>query len=94
MRTRSQGPPVSPNIERDANPFPNPEQIARDQADAVRLATLAAQGEVGLASNVNIRDIGAEQGEIPPVNVQNQAAYGTPQETGENSWRVNLWVCV
>ena len=85
MRTRSQGPPVSPNIERDANPFPNPEQIARDQADAVRLATLAAQGEVGLASNVNIRGIGAEQGEIPPVNVQNQAAYRTPQETGENS---------
>ena len=86
MRTRSQGPPVSPpNIERDANPFPNREQIARDQADAVRLATLAAQGEVGLASNVNIRDIRVEQGEIPPVNLQNQVVYGIPQETGENS---------
>ena len=85
MRTRSQGPPVSPNIERDANPFPNPEQIARDQADAVRLATLAAQGGVGLANNVNTHDIEVEQGEIPPVNVQNHATYGIPQETGENS---------
>ena len=85
MRTRSQGPPVSPNIEHDANPFPNPEQIARDQADAVRLASLAAQGEVGLANNVNTHDIGVEQGEIPPVNTQNQVVYGTPQETGENS---------
>ena len=76
---------MSPNIERDANPFPNPEQIARDQADAVRLASLAAQGEVGLANNVNTHNIGVEQGEIPPVNTQNQVVYGIPQETGENS---------
>ena len=85
MRTRSQGPPVSLNIERDANPFPNPEQIARDQADAVRLASLAAQGEVGLANNVNTRDIGVERGEISPVNTENHVAYGDPQNTGENS---------
>ena len=85
MRTRSQGPPVSPNIERDANPFPNPEQIARDQADAVRLASLAAQGEVGLANRVNTHNVGVEQGEIPPVNIQHQVVYGIPQETSENS---------
>ena len=85
MRTRSQGPPVSPNIERDANPFPNPEQIARDQADAVRLASLAAQGEVGLVNRVNTHNVGVEQGEIPPVNIQHQVVYGIHQETSENS---------
>ena len=85
MRTRSQGPPVCPNIERDANPFPNPEQIARDQADAVRLASLAAQGEVGLANNVNTHNIGVEQGEIPPVNTVNQVVHGNLQDTGKNS---------
>ena len=85
MRTRSQGPPVSPNIERDANPFPNPEQIARDQADAVRLASLAAQGEVGLVNGVNTHNVGVEQGEIPPVSIQHQVVYGIHQETSENS---------
>ena len=85
MRTRSQGPPVSPNIEREANPFPNPEQIARGQADALRLANLAAQGEVGLANNANTRNIGLEQGEIPPVNTEKHVVYGNPQDTGENS---------
>ena len=53
MRTRSQGPPVSPNMEHDANPFPNPEQVARDQAEAIRLAGLVAQGEGGLVNNGN-----------------------------------------
>ena len=85
MRTRSQGPPVSPNIERDANPFPNPEQVARDQADAVRLASLAVQGEVGLVNGVNTHNVGVEQGEIPPVSIQHQVVYGIHQETGENS---------
>ena len=85
MQTRSQGPPVSPNIEREANPFPNPEQIARDQADAVRLANLAVQGEVGLANNANTDNTGVEQGEIPPVSTENQVVYGIPQDTGENS---------
>ena len=85
MRTRSQGPPVSPNIDRDANPFPNPEQIARGQADAVRLASLAAQGEVGLANNVNTHNIEVERGEIPPVNTGNHVIYDGPQNTGENS---------
>ena len=85
MRTRSQGPPVSPNIDRDASPFPNPEQIARGQADAVRLAGLAAHGEVGLANNVNIHDIEVERGEIPPVNTGNHVVYDGPQNTGENS---------
>ena len=85
MRTRSQGPPVSPNIERDASPFPNPEQVARDQADAVRLASLAAQGEVGLVNGVNTHNVGVEQGEIPPVGTQHQVVYGFQQETGENS---------
>ena len=85
MRTRSQGPPVSPNIERDASPFPNPEQVARDQADAVRLASLAAQGEVDLVNGVNTHNVGVEQGEIPPVGTQHQVVYGFQQETGENS---------
>ena len=80
MRTRSQGPPVSPNIDRDANPFPNPEQIARGQADAVRLAGLAAQGEVGLANNVNTNDIEVERGEISPVNTGNHVIYDGPQK--------------
>ena len=85
MRTRSQGPPVSPNIERDANPFPNPEQVARGQADAVRLASLAAQGEVGLVNGVTTHNVGVEQGEIPPVGIQRQVVYSIHQETGENS---------
>ena len=85
MRTRSQGPPVSPNIERDAGLFPNSEQIARDQAEAVRLASLAAQGEGGLVNNVNTRNIGVEQGEIPSVNAENQVLSNNSQNTGENS---------
>ena len=84
MWTRSQGPPVSPNIECDANPFPNSEQMARDQADAVRLASLTAQGDVGLANNVNAHNIGVEQGEIPPVNTQSQVVCDIPRETGGN----------
>ena len=49
MRTRSQGPLVSPNIECDT--FPNPQQIARDQAEAIRLARLAAGGDVGVTNS-------------------------------------------
>ena len=74
MCTRSQGPPVSPNIERDASPFPNPEQIARDQAEAVRLI-----------NNVNTHNIWVEQGEIPPVNTGNQVTNTNPPNTGKNS---------
>ena len=47
MRTRSQGPPVSPNMEHDETPFPNPVQAARDQAEAIRLASLVSQGGRG-----------------------------------------------
>ena len=85
MHTRSQGPPVSPNIERDANPFPNPEQVTRDQAEAVRLASLVAQGEGGLVNNVNTHNIRVEQGEISPVNTGNQVTDFNPRNTGENS---------
>ena len=81
MQTRSQGPPVSPNIEREANPLPNPEQIAREQ----ELANLAAQGEIGLANDTNTHNIGVEQGEIPPVSTENHGVYGNPQNTGKNS---------
>ena len=72
-------------MERDANPFPNPEQVARDQAEAVRLASLVTQGEGGLVNNVNAHNIGAEQGEIPPINTENQVTDINPQNTGENS---------
>ena len=65
MRTRSQGPLVSPNIEREANSFPNPEQIARGQVDALRLANLAAQGELGLVNNANTHNIGGRTGRDP-----------------------------
>ena len=75
MRTRSQGPPVSPNIEREANPFPNPKQIAREQAEAVRLANLAAQGEVGLTSDTNTNNVRVDQGEIPPVNAGDDVTH-------------------
>ena len=82
MRTRSQGPPVSPNIECDAHP--NLEQIARDQAEAVRLARLAAEGNVGLTNSENTHRNSIEQGEIPPVNNESQVSNVDPQETGEN----------
>ena len=87
MRTRSQGPPVSPNIERDEGPFPNPEQVARDQAEAIRLAGLAAQGGGGLVHNVfgNNNSVELEQGEIPPVNTGSQATDINPRNIGENS---------
>ena len=82
MRTRSQGPLVSPNIDR--NVIPNPKQIARDQAEAVRLARLAAGRNVGLTNSENTHRNNTEQDELPPVNIENQAPNGNSQETGEN----------
>ena len=64
---------------------PIPEQIARDQAEAIRLARLAAGGDVGVANSEGMQGNSVEQGEIPPVNNANQVANVEPQETGENS---------
>ena len=69
---------MSPNMECDANPFPNPEQVARDQAEVVRLASLVAQGEGGLVNNVNAHNIRVEQGETPPVNTENRVTDINP----------------
>ena len=83
MRTRSQGPPVSPDIERDT--IPNPQQRARDQAEAIRLTRLAAGGGIGVANSEDTRGNSIEQGEIPPVSEANLVGNVEPQETGENS---------
>ena len=87
MRTRSQGPPESPSIERDTNPFPNPDQIAKDQAEAVRLASIATGREGGtLATNTqSTPGSNTDSSEIPPINTINQIEEGVPQNTGENS---------
>ena len=90
MRTRSQGPPVSPNMERDETPFPNPLQVARDQAEAIRLAGLVAQGEKGVTNNVIDNDNRVEQGEIPPISTENHASNANPTNTGENSPEVDI----
>ena len=82
MGTRSQGPPVSPNIDHDA--FPNPEQVARDQAEAVRLARLAAEGDMGLTNSDNTHRNNTERGEIPSVSGKNQVLSVDSQEMGEN----------
>ena len=79
MQTRSQGPPVSPNIEHGT--LPNTKQIARDQAEAVRLARLAAEGNVGLTNSDDTGINSVEQGEILPVNSENQAVNIDSQET-------------
>ena len=83
MRTRSQGPPVSPDIERDT--FPDPQQRARDQAEAIRLTRLAAGGETGVTNSEDTRGNSIEQGEIPSVNEANLVGNIEPQGTGENS---------
>ena len=88
MRTRSQGPPVSPNIERDV--FPNPQQIARNQTEAIRLARLAAGGDAGLTNSEGTQGNNIEQGEIPPVNSENQVVNVDSQETGENSPEIEV----
>ena len=87
MRTRSQGLPESPIMECGTNPFPNPEQIARDQAEAVRLASIATGKEEGLLTrntqNTTVND--SETSEIPPIDTQGHIDEGITQETGENS---------
>ena len=59
--------------------------MARDQAEAIRLARLAAGGDVGVTNSEGTQGNSVEQGEIPPVNDANQVEDVEPQETGKNS---------
>ena len=63
-------------------PSPIPQQIARDQAEAIRLARLAAGGDVGVTNSESTQENSVEQGEIPPVNSVNQVAYVDPPGDG------------
>ena len=85
MRTKSQGPPKSPNIECDAGPFPNPDQVAKDQAEAVRLASIVTGGGRGslVTDSQNTPTNSAESGEIPPMGTTKQVGEGDPQDTSK-----------
>ena len=85
MHTRSQGPPSSPSMECTVDPSPNPKQVAKEQAEAIRVASQIAKGGLEPLNGTDKRHSDTESGEIPPVNVNYQGERAHSHTTSENS---------
>ena len=83
-RTRSQGPgpPTPLTMANTRGSLPYCRQIARDQAEAIRLASEVSKGDRLTTSSTSTHN-STESSEIPPENIEQRVGQGDPHENGE-----------